>query len=107
MFVQLRGAEIGVFEHRGEILAYENRCLHQGGPVCEGVILGKVEAILGAEKVVLGERFAHATSHIVCPWHGWEYDVESGRCATDPRLRLRKYEVIERDGNVYLVVPDD
>lgn len=41
---------------------------------------------------------------VVCPWHGYEFDLASGRCANDPRLRLRRYDVIERDGEVYIDV---
>src|SRR5580693_10633175 len=35
--------EIGVFRHGGEIYAYSNFCLHQGGPACEGLTIAKVE----------------------------------------------------------------
>jgi nitrite reductase/ring-hydroxylating ferredoxin subunit len=29
--------EIGVFRDQGELHAYSNYCLHQGGPACEGL----------------------------------------------------------------------
>ena len=106
IFVDVDHTEIGVFEHRGELFAYENVCRHQGGPVCEGTVLGKVEAILGDDKVQLGERFSEESIHLICPWHGWEYDLRTGACATDPTVAIRKYEVYERDGELYVVVPD-
>ena len=103
VIVSAAGREIGVFRHRGEFVAYENRCLHQGGPACEGVLVGKVEAVLGPDQAVLGERFSPTQTHFVCPWHGWEYDLGTGRCAADPRLRLRRFEVVERDGDLYVL----
>jgi nitrite reductase/ring-hydroxylating ferredoxin subunit len=42
--------------------------------------------------------------HIVCPWHGYEYKLETGECAADKKLKLRRYEVIERDGGVYVAL---
>jgi nitrite reductase (NADH) small subunit len=100
--VTVAGREIGVFRHNGGFVAYENRCLHQGGPACEGVLIGKVEAVLAEDRSVLGERFADDVTHFVCPWHGWEYDISTGVCAGDKRLRLRRFDVVERDGRVYV-----
>ena len=34
----------------------------------------------------------------VCPWHWYRFDLDSGTCETDPRLRLRVHPVHERDG---------
>jgi nitrite reductase/ring-hydroxylating ferredoxin subunit len=42
--------------------------------------------------------------HIVCPWHGWEFNVETGRCAGDGKHALRRYRVIERNDEIYVVV---
>ncbi|MGH2874313.1 MAG: Rieske (2Fe-2S) protein [Solirubrobacteraceae bacterium] len=96
--------EIGVICHEGRFFAYENRCVHQGGPVCEGRIIGRVEAVLGGDKTLLGERFSETEIHLVCPWHGYEYDLETGECAADRHRRLRRYEVIVREEQVYVVV---
>ena len=46
----------------GELCAVNNECLHQGGPLADGTIEG---------------------GKIVCPWHGWEFDLKSGQ-ATYP-----------------------
>jgi nitrite reductase/ring-hydroxylating ferredoxin subunit len=42
--------------------------------------------------------------HLVCPWHGWEYDLTTGENVADRRLLLRRYPVLIRNGDVYLVV---
>lgn len=98
--------DIGVFLHNGRFVAYGNHCLHQAGPVCEGEIIGKVEHILDDDKRIIEERFSESVFHIVCPWHGWEYDLSTGVCAGDKRLKLKSYPVIERGEEVYLVVDE-
>jgi len=95
--------EIVVFEHKGGYYALDNTCLHMGGPVGEGLILGKVEAVLTQDKRWLGDRFSEDEFHLVCPWHGWEYDIETGECAGDKRKRLRKYKTEQRGDDVYVI----
>ncbi|MDX6546104.1 MAG: Rieske-like [2Fe-2S] domain, partial [Gaiellales bacterium] len=34
------------------------------------------------------------------PWHGWEFDLESGVCPDDGRMRVAVYPVQVRDGRV-------
>lgn len=104
VLVELDGTEVGVFEHAGELLAFENRCLHQGGPVCEGSLLGRVERVLDERGRDRGGRFSETVTHLVCPWHGWEYDLSTGQSVAYPGLCLQRYEVTERDGKVYLSI---
>ena len=101
--IQAGETEIGVFRIKGQLRAYENRCVHQGGPVCRGEVLGKLEQILAPDKTVLGERFSEDEIHVVCPWHGWEYDLDTGACAADRRFKLRSFRVMVRDDDVYVV----
>lgn len=104
MLLETDAAEIGVFEHDGSLFAYENRCVHQGGPVCEGVIVGKVERILDEEQRDCGSAESDTDIHLVCPWHGWEFDLKTGKSVVYPSIGLKRYEVIDRDGDVYVVV---
>jgi len=97
------GKEIAVFRFRDRLYALSNTCLHMGGPVGEGKILGKVESVIATDGTWSGDRFSEESVHLVCPWHGFEYDIATGECAGDRRLRLRRYDVIERDGDVYIV----
>jgi nitrite reductase/ring-hydroxylating ferredoxin subunit len=95
--------EIGVFRHEGKFYAYRNLCVHQGGPACEGLIIAKVEERIMPDKTSRGLYFSDTEMHFVCPWHGYEYDLKTGECVADRRLRLRKYEVVERGDEVYVV----
>lgn len=96
--------EIGVLHRAGEYYAYENTCLHQGGPACEGLIMGKVEEILDTDRTYIGQRFSETETHFVCPWHGYEYDLKTGECVPDRRLRLRKFDVVTKGEDVYVIV---
>jgi nitrite reductase/ring-hydroxylating ferredoxin subunit len=102
--ISVRGIDIGVLQYDGQFYAYENRCVHMGGPVCEGRILGKVETVLDDDKTVLGERFSEAEVHLICPWHGYEYDLATGECAVDRRLRLRRFDVVEKGDDIYVLI---
>jgi nitrite reductase/ring-hydroxylating ferredoxin subunit len=67
-------------------------------------VLGKVEAVLGKDKTLLHERFSEAEVHLICPWHGYEYDLATGECVVDRRRRLRRFDVVERGDEIYVVV---
>lgn len=100
--VSISGDEIVVFRRRDTVYALENRCLHMGGPIAEGLLVDRVEGVVADDGRYLGDRFSDEVTHVVCPWHGWEYDIESGRCAGLPQLRLKRYVTEVRDGNVYV-----
>ena len=94
--------EIGVFRQGEAYHAYRNLCPHQGGPVCEGIRLPKVVAVLAPDKSFRGHVYDEDEMHFVCPWHGYEYKLATGECVGDPKLRLRRYEVVQRQGEVYV-----
>ena len=96
------GREIGVFKSAGRLYAYENRCCHQGGPVCSGEILGATRLVLGERGEALREILDEGEMRLVCPWHGWEYDLVTGEAAHDRRVRLRRFEVTVEHGVVYV-----
>ena len=85
--------EIGVFRHEGEFYAYSNFCLHQGGPACEGLTIAKVEERLRPDKTSMGLYFSEHEMHFVCPWHGMEYDMKTGECVRDRKMKLKKYKM--------------
>jgi nitrite reductase (NADH) small subunit len=95
---------IGVIRAKGKLHAFLNICPHQGGPVCEGLVIHRVEEIIAADKTYHGMRFNENEVHLVCPWHGWEFNIETGRCAGDGKHRLHRFAAIERDGNIYVAV---
>jgi len=101
--VFLGETEIGVFCANGQFYAYSNYCLHQGGPACEGLTIARVEERILPDKSSRGLYFSDVELHFVCPWHGYEYDMKTGEFCGDRKLKLRKYEVVQRGEDVYVV----
>ena len=70
--VEVNGKEIALFNLDGNFYAIDETCLHRGGPLSEGSVEDKV---------------------VICPWHGWQYDVATGACLTNPAVHQNKYQV--------------
>jgi nitrite reductase/ring-hydroxylating ferredoxin subunit len=94
--------EIGVFHKAGAYYAYSNYCVHSGGPACEGILIHKVVDLIDADRTYQGQTFSNDL-HFVCPWHGYEYELETGQCVGDRRLKLKKFEVVRRGDDIYVV----
>ena len=101
--VRIGDTEVGVFRHGGEFYAYSNYCLHQGGPACEGLLIAGVQERLRDDKTSMGLFFSDTEMHFVCPWHGYEYDMRTGECVSNRRLKLKRYELVERNGDLYVL----
>ena len=95
---------VGLFRVEGKLYAYENICMHQGGPVCQGKMLSRVVENIDANQMMHGERFDDGDPHIICPWHGYEYSIKTGRHAGRPSIALRSVPVEEVEGSIYVVV---
>src|SRR6266516_3122590 len=73
----------------GQFYALRNRCPHQGAPLCLGAIKGMALPSKPGEY-----RWGREGEILCCPWHGWEFDLTSGRAIFNPhRVRVRTYEV--------------
>ncbi len=96
--------EIGVIRHSGKYNAYRNLCPHQGGPACEGLMMPQVKELIDENGVYNGKTFDRDDMHIVCPWHGYEFHLADGVHVADNRIKLQKFNVIERNGDVYVAV---
>lgn len=99
MVVEIEGKSIAVFNVDGRHYAMRSVCPHQGGPLCAGTVGG---TMLPSEP----HRYIYGKEGRVvrCPWHGWEFDLESGRALSDPRLRVRMYPVAVDDGGLVVDV---
>ena len=68
----------------GEIYAYEGVCPHAGGPLGQGSI---------------------QDNHLVCPWHGWEYDCRTGVNDYDENVKLAAFPVTVQGDDILIDVP--
>jgi nitrite reductase (NADH) small subunit len=103
---ELNGKSIGVCNWDGKFYSILNYCPHQGGPLCEG---GSLFPKISAEITPKGKvREYHDNENMVvsCPWHGWEFDVQTGRCLADANRRVLTYETKVQDDEVIVVFPD-
>ncbi|MFB6160650.1 MAG: Rieske (2Fe-2S) protein [Haloferacaceae archaeon] len=99
LVAEVAGTEVGVFRVDGEFRAVTNYCPHQAGPLCEGVVRGRM---VGGDDGWAWE-FDEDASVVECPWHGWEFDVETGTNVQDDRYAVPTYEIAERDGDLFLL----
>jgi nitrite reductase/ring-hydroxylating ferredoxin subunit len=72
--VNAGGRSIGVFRMGDRFYGIRNRCPHQGAPLCLGRVLGDAVADVPGDPELSGSRLL-----LACPWHGWEYDLETGQ----------------------------
>jgi len=93
VLVELQGRSIGVFNVNGKFYALLNRCPHQGAELCRGSILGHLEAPVPGELKYDNSRFL-----LQCPWHGWEYDMETGQSYFDSSVRPYRVGVEAGEG---------
>jgi nitrite reductase (NADH) small subunit len=99
--VQAGAIEVGVFNVDGKLYALPNVCPHQFGPLCRGVISGTVVATAETD---FKPAWVHDGRILVCPWHGLEFDVTTGRCMAHARVKLRQYRVqVDADDVVKLL----
>jgi nitrite reductase/ring-hydroxylating ferredoxin subunit len=70
--VEVNGTAIALYNVSGTIYATDNACLHQGGPLGEGILEGEI---------------------IACPWHMWEYSVRTGEKVGAISLKVATYPV--------------
>jgi len=77
--VHVHGQEVAVFNCDGEFFALDNSCPHKGCPLSAGLVKD-------------GQLF--------CPFHGWEFEVRSGRCVNRPDRPARAFCARVRDGQV-------
>jgi NAD(P)H-dependent nitrite reductase small subunit len=75
--------EIGIFNVNGKLYAIDNLCPHEGGPMADGPLEGKI---------------------VTCPLHGWRCDVTTGDSLELPGIKVATYEVKVEDGKVYVKV---
>ena len=102
LVVDVGDQTIGIFRIDGRLHAYLNLCPHQGGPVCQGKIMPKVRENIDANRVAHGMVYDRSEMHIVCPWHGAEYIISTGRHPSAPDMSLTPVEVSEREGRIYV-----
>jgi nitrite reductase (NADH) small subunit len=68
--VQVAGTSVALANIEGKVYGINSVCVHRGGPLGEGELAGKL---------------------VTCPWHGWQYDVTSGKVVQSPTMGVVCY----------------
>lgn len=97
--VALGGRSVGLFNVDGRLFALHNRCPHQGAELCRGVLTGTALPSRG-----FTFEYARAGQILRCPWHGWEFDIESGHGLFDPKIRARTFETAVEHGKIVVYI---
>ena len=96
--IDVDGRSIGVFNIDGELKAIRNICPHHGAPLCLGDLMG---TMLPSEPGVY--EWGMEGRILRCPWHGYEFDIDTGRTLYDPNdLRVKVYPVSVEDGRIVI-----
>ena len=73
LFVEHKGCAMAIFNAgAGRFVACGAVCPHEDGPLADGWLEGDV---------------------VVCPWHGFDFDLATGRCKVDADLSIPVYPV--------------
>jgi nitrite reductase/ring-hydroxylating ferredoxin subunit len=74
--------------------------------VCEGLLSGTTSASFDRETLEYEKEWIKQGRIVICPWHGWEFDVASGEATHDEDIRLISYPVRVDDGSIVVEVGD-
>lgn len=98
-FVTVGRHEIGVIRLAdGSFHAMRNYCPHRGAPICRGIVGGTWPPSAPGELA-----FEKAGEVLICPWHGYEYDLRTGEELYQPEpTKLRKFATEVRDGRIFV-----
>jgi nitrite reductase/ring-hydroxylating ferredoxin subunit len=75
--------KVALFRCEGVIYAIRNQCPHMGGDLGEGLLTGDV---------------------VRCPWHGWKFNVKTGKSPEAEMVAVRSFEVKLEGADVYVGV---
>jgi nitrite reductase (NADH) small subunit len=81
--IRLEGITIALANVGGQFHALSNTCLHRGGPLGQGSLQGNM---------------------VTCPWHGWSFDVTSGKVSGSQNAGVARYPVEQHGEDVYVDV---
>jgi NAD(P)H-dependent nitrite reductase small subunit len=81
--VEVRGRRFAVWNVDGEFHAIDDTCPHRGAPLGAGVL---------------------ENGKVYCPLHGWEFDVKTGACHSNPERPVASYPTKVENGQVWIAV---
>jgi nitrite reductase/ring-hydroxylating ferredoxin subunit len=75
--------KIVIYNVDGKLYATTNTCVHQGGPLGDGLFDGSV---------------------VTCPWHAWQFDVATGEAVFESGVKIDCYPVHVDGDDIFVEV---
>ncbi len=73
---------IALFNIKGIVFAWDNRCPHRGASLADGNISEKI---------------------IQCKFHLWDFNVETACAAANPNIKIKSFPVEIQNGSIFIV----
>lgn len=84
--VRVGRCAVAVFKRGNRVHAVGDSCPHMGASLSEGYLDG---------------------NQVICPWHGWVFDLDNGTSMFDANAHIPIYRVVVEDGQVYFEMQGD
>lgn len=95
---EVNGVSIGIFKEEGNYYAIRNVCPHKLAPICEGAVCGTMLPSEPTEFV-----YGYEGKVLKCPWHGWEFNIETGEALFGiSNRKVKTYPVEVKDGMIFI-----
>ena len=78
---QVEGLTIAIANVGDKFYAIHNTCLHRGGSLGQGVLQGVA---------------------VTCPWHGWQYDVTTGKLVMNQTIGVKTFAIEARGDDLWI-----
>ena len=84
--IRVEGRQIALFNVDGDFYAIDDGCPHMRADLSCGVLKDRT---------------------IICGWHGWQFDLETGACLNVEWAKVRRYPLALRGQEIYLTLEPD
>jgi nitrite reductase/ring-hydroxylating ferredoxin subunit len=81
--VRVKGKPILLTKVNGQVYAVSNLCPHAGCQLQGGILTGYV---------------------VMCPCHGWKFDVRNGQYQEIPQVKLESYPCKTENGKIFVEI---
>jgi nitrite reductase/ring-hydroxylating ferredoxin subunit len=95
--VEIEGQSVGIFRVGDEYVAILNVCPHEFAPVCMGRVGGTTLPSAPGEWT-----WGREGEILACPWHGWEFELLTGKALFANRPRLRLFPIKVEGETIYV-----
>ena len=79
--IRVDGKDVAIFNIDGQYYAMDDICPHMGAPLGEGTLDGE---------------------NVICPWHGWTFNVKTGKFTTNPDAGVDSYNLKVEGDDIFV-----